>query len=1040
MNNKLLVLSMIIILIIIFITLIIIINNSNQKIEKFTNASLNTFMNYPRIVLPNSNDTYEIFIVNYNTDMPERQYPSKAFDSSTGETIVTGELQNILPTNFYKQTINLNNNDITYGSGDYIIYSSTTWGILLKNLFFNFNFNDSGAHFATSGYNADGVYNQTNGIIPSDYTGDWIIIKLPVSIILTKFIFKDRPSLTSRAPGEWKCYGSNDGIIFTEIKEASQSTRLTTSDYSDGTYTKILNTSFNTKYIYIGFTFNKNVGGDIHSYMINFNEIQIFGKESYKSIFGINLVEKYSILAANAADNIGINGYGTYYINTTYNIDNPTETNSISSLFNNSNSIITLKSPNSTNLILISYPERFQFKGMEITLNGDARLLENKLVLIGKFNKIFAKIKTSESYNNNKIIYRLIEENSIIIFDSELAIVISNITNLEIKNIKIFGMPLNYNYTEPVLVTTTTAIDTEDVGIFSSNSLESLPIPYTGADPFLVEPENETLYPETTINQKFNSLLRNNNPWGMYSAKTVVGSTLNDMFNRGCKNATITGGSFSVMTSNISISSNITYLQGTKNNVIYFPYGSLPTNYTVCAMTKYSSTDNSKRGRILTTEESRNWLLGHWADRDNGIMYNDGWKYYNDVNSGNYGNNARLTNWRISCAKSSARNKSYSLIFDDVNKADDYCGNNNSAATSRLTINGWSNEKSDFHFAYLIIWDKVLSDSELLIVSQALTNYSRTGEELNISNIIIPVEDGKTRETAGISAFAIKNATCTNENGVYWIKNPDTGIAKQVYCIMDSACYEGGWMLAMKGSNNTGIFSYSGSEDIQNGINTNPNLNQKYNIINHWETNTVVREDDLDYNSGKDAKYEIFNYFKVSSCLAIFDKKDTGYEKLANYGWTWFDYLRNNPKLSLKDYFATSKSQFYYYSSGRNYDFVSDYNKRNPSKQYDNRYIRRLSKSAFDEYIINRDYSNKIWSRQEEFKAFGFNIIPFGWNHNVRWGGTFNENYGGIPDSNDVSGGIGVSAFNWNAGNTPTCCESSPGAAKKQMGFKWFIR
>ena len=123
MNNKLLVLSMIIILIIIFITLIIIINNSNQKIEKFTNASLNTFMNYPRIVLPNSNDTYEIFIVNYNTDMPERQYPSKAFDSSTGETIVTGELQNILPTNFYKQTINLNNNDITYGSGDYIIYS-----------------------------------------------------------------------------------------------------------------------------------------------------------------------------------------------------------------------------------------------------------------------------------------------------------------------------------------------------------------------------------------------------------------------------------------------------------------------------------------------------------------------------------------------------------------------------------------------------------------------------------------------------------------------------------------------------------------------------------------------------------------------------------------------------------------------------------------------------------------------------------------------------------------------------------------------------
>jgi hypothetical protein len=328
-----------------------------------------------------------------------------------------------------------------------------------------------------------------------------------------------------------------------------------------------------------------------------------------------------------------------------------------------------------------------------------------------------------------------------------------------------------------------------------------------------------------------------------------------------------------------------------------------------------------------------------------------------------------------------------------------------------------------------------------LIVSQALTNYSKTGEELNISNIIIPLQDGKTRETAGISAFQIKNSTCTNENGIYWIKNPDTGIAKQIYCIMDSACDGGGWMLAMKGSNNTGVFSYSGSEDIQNGINTNPKLSQRYNIINHWETNSVLNEDDVDYNSGKDAKYDIFNYFRVTSCLAIFDKKDTGYENLLNYGWVWIDTIANGnrPPMSLKDYFATSKSQIYYYSSG-NYDFVTGYNNRNPQKPYDSRYVFKFTKNSFNEYIIKKTYNNKIWSRQEEFQAFGFNVIPFGWNHKVRWGGTFNENYGGIPDSNDVSGGIGVSASNWNAGNTPTCCESSPGVAKKQMGFKWFIR
>jgi hypothetical protein len=1035
MNNKLLLLTIIIVVVIIIFITLIIINNTNQKIEKFVNGS---YMNFPRIVLPNSKDTFEISIIKNNQDMPERQYPSKAFDSSTGETIVTGELQNILPTKFYKQTINLNNNDITYGSGDYIIYSSTTWGILLKNLFFNFNFNDSGAHFATSGYNANGVYNQTNGIIPSDYTGDWIIIKFPVSIILTKFIFKDRPSLTSRAPGEWKCYGSNDGIIFTEIKEASQSTRLTASDYSGGTYTKILNTSFNTNYIYIGFTFNKNVGGDIHSYMINFNEIQFFGKESFINLYDINLIEKYSILADISTDNLGINGYGTYYLNSTYYIDNPSSTNCISALFNNSNSIITLKSPYQLNMIIISYPERFQFKGLELTLNGNAKLLlENKVELVGYFKKIPSKIKTSASYDNNKLTFNLVNETTNVIFDSTLYIIIKT-NKLEITNLKIFGMPLNY--TEPILDTPLSALSDEDIGIFSNNDMEKLPTPFTGSDAFL-EGTDDTVYPETGINNKFNLLLKNNLPWGMYSASTATGATLNDIFKRECKKATISG-SYNIKSESTS-TSNIIFLEGSQNTEITFPYESLPERYTVCVMTKYTSTDIQTRGRILTCEYPRNWLLGHWGNRENGIMYNNGWKYYNNIHK----YNDTSTNWLISCAKSSAKNTSYSLIFNDTNRAFSNAGNNYNVSTTRLTINRWPHEKSNFGFAYLIIWDKVLSDSELLIVSQVLTNYSKTGEELNISNIIIPIEDGKSRETAGISAIAIKNATCTNVNGVYWIKNPDTGIAKQVYCIMDSTCYGGGWMLAMKGSNNSSIFSYSGAEDIQNGTNTNPNLKQKYNIINHWETNSVVREDDLDYNSGKDAKYDIFNYFKVSQCLAIFDKKDTGIENLNNYGWTWYEQNFYNKKLSLKDFFATSRAQFTYYSLS-NYDFVAGYNNGKPiDKHYDRAYITRInaaSRESFNQTIMKNTYTPKIWSRQDGFRAFGFNITPVMhiW-HKVRWGGLFN-NESDIFTS-DVSGGIGL--FNhydnnksMNAGNYPTCCETAPVAVKKQMGFKWFIR
>ena len=65
-------------------------------------------------------------------------------------------------------------------------------------------------------------------------------------------------------------------------------------------------------------------------------------EQSVNTLYEMNLVEKYSIVANIASDNLGINGYGTYYINTTYYIDTPTSTNCISALFND---LITLKSP-----------------------------------------------------------------------------------------------------------------------------------------------------------------------------------------------------------------------------------------------------------------------------------------------------------------------------------------------------------------------------------------------------------------------------------------------------------------------------------------------------------------------------------------------------------------------------------------------------------------------------------------------------------------------------------------------------------------------
>ncbi len=207
----------------------------------------------------------------------QRQFPPKAYNTVSLETSTT-----LLNKSVFTQTITLNTTGITYGSGDYIIYSSSRWTeapgttpSLVKSLLFDYTDEIYGAHWEQTNYTPNGVYNDNNFINP-DYLGDWIIVKLPVPIILNKYYFRDRAGTNYRAPGEWKVYGSNDGVNFIEITEASQMTRLISTDYVDRIYTKMFSNT--VSYQYIGFTINKLIGtatGDL----LNFSEIRLFGKQ-----------------------------------------------------------------------------------------------------------------------------------------------------------------------------------------------------------------------------------------------------------------------------------------------------------------------------------------------------------------------------------------------------------------------------------------------------------------------------------------------------------------------------------------------------------------------------------------------------------------------------------------------------------------------------------------------------------------------------------------------------------------------------------------
>jgi hypothetical protein len=214
-----------------------------------------------------------LYNLSYNYTV-ERQYPSKLYTTSTPETTTT-----LLNKLVYNQTLFLDNQAIAYGSGFYEVYSSSTFDTpTTKDRLFNFNTSETttSPRWAISLYNSGTGNYQGDNSIDGVYFGDWVIIKMPKEILLTRYRIYQRSDFLTKAPAEWKFYGSKDGINFIEITEATQATRLTS--YSGGYFEKSLNQTFNIMYQYFGVVFNKILSTSGQS-DLSFSELQLFGKE-----------------------------------------------------------------------------------------------------------------------------------------------------------------------------------------------------------------------------------------------------------------------------------------------------------------------------------------------------------------------------------------------------------------------------------------------------------------------------------------------------------------------------------------------------------------------------------------------------------------------------------------------------------------------------------------------------------------------------------------------------------------------------------------
>jgi hypothetical protein len=156
-----------------------------------------------------------------------------------------------------------------------------------------------------------------------------------------------------------------------------------------------------------------------------------------------------------------------------------------------------------------------------------------------------------------------------------------------------------------------------------------------------------------------------NNPWGVYFAEDFDGSLLRDSSGNERHATTSTGNITKTSGAGSGALGNINYLTGGTSSVVNWPTGSIPVNFTILSLTRYTG---GSRKRILTSDFSGgNFLHGHWGYdfntneyRGRGCVYYEGWKSrYSSPILGN------LDDW-LCCIGKNSETTPNNILFDGV--------------------------------------------------------------------------------------------------------------------------------------------------------------------------------------------------------------------------------------------------------------------------------------------------------------------------------------------------------------------------------------
>ena len=213
------------------------------------------------------------------------------------------------------------------------------------------------------------------------------------------------------------------------------------------------------------------------------------------------------------------------------------------------------------------------------------------------------------------------------------------------------------------------------------------------------------------------AVLKLNVPWGLYFAEDWSGTTLPDSSGNG-RHATTSSGNITKTTGNGNgATEEITYISGGTTATISWPSGSIPTNFTILGLTRYTNTSNIAKRRRILQGQNINFIHGHFNNQ-RGLCHYNAWKTL-EQSLGN------INDW-LCCIGKNGGTTPNNILLDGFPSGNALGGVGNDDLRINLSASA-GGEASDWALGCVMIWDRHLLDTEMAELNRFIQNNLRDG-------------------------------------------------------------------------------------------------------------------------------------------------------------------------------------------------------------------------------------------------------------------------------------------------------------------------